>query len=232
MIPAPYDPIASEYYDDSHKTSRNFDLTSLVALQKEKARIPRDGLVLDVGAGRGRCTEFLDIHDSRIVQLDNSLAMLNVEPREPALLKILHNAESLPFADGTFSCVTAFLCDPFLGLSFLHEAQRVLREGGLFIGTTPSYEWGFPLRETLNIRSSSTRFITRAHGKIIVPSTILPKDQLRQMLTVSRFNKVSVVAHKLPRNASVISDDIVAPARRLECDVFDLDILYTMCCEK
>src|SRR4029453_6683308 len=113
MYKVPYDALASEYYDTSHKTSRNFDAATQEALRSLKLTLP-DGLILDVGCGRGRCCEFLHVSPDRIVQLDNSIEMLKVVPREPAMLKVVHDAEELPFPYGEFATVAAFLCDPYL----------------------------------------------------------------------------------------------------------------------
>lgn len=232
MTTAAYDLVAKEYYDSSHKTCRNFDEATLRALKHQAPEIPTEGLILDVGAGKGRCVEFLGLSASRIIQLDNSTRMLQVTPREECALKILHDAELLPFLDGSFCCLTAFLCDPFLGLSFLHEAHRVLTNEGLLIATTPSYEWGIPLRKDLNIPPLSTRFITREHGKVVVPSTLLPKKRLQEMLALVGFSKITITSHPLPRDIAVVSPDIVAPANAMGCDVYDLDIIYLVQAEK
>src|SRR5665213_471537 len=115
---APYSRIANEYYDAQlHKTSRNFDEAGRCHLEGWRTLVATDGLVLDVGAGRGRVGEYLGIHASRIVQLDNSQAMLDLVHREQSLLRVLHNAEHLPFGGEQFVAVGAFLCDPFVGLN-------------------------------------------------------------------------------------------------------------------
>ena len=79
-----YDEIASEYYDSKHITSRNFDRATLAALAESPVPVP-NGLVLEIGAGRGRATEFLRVDASRIVQLDNSDAMFALEGRRSSV---------------------------------------------------------------------------------------------------------------------------------------------------
>jgi SAM-dependent methyltransferase len=230
---APYDTIAEEYYEATHKTSRNFDRSTAAATESLRDRVPADGLVLDIGAGRGRCNEYLGIDPKRVVQLDSSQRMLQVEPREIAALRIVHSADSLPFLDRQFSCLTSFLCDPFLGLNFLAEAHRVLEDRGLLIATTPAFEWGSALRAKLEIDLLSTRFITR-HGKLVVPSVLVPIRQLREMLKQAGFSeeKFSVTSHKLPRGTSPISEDILRPAKELGRDPHELEIIYLMVAEK
>ena len=234
MNNTPYDELANEYYDAYHKTCRNFDQTTLPALQDLRARVPSSGLILDIGAGRGRCNEFLGIEPRRVIQLDNSRRMLELQPREQCLIRILHDAQCLPFPDSQFCCITAFLCDPFLGLSFLREVCRVLSPGGLFIGTTPSYEWGAALREQLHLNTSMTRFITKARTQVLVPSILVPVNRLIEMLTVAGFaqNRVQVRRHRLPLESSLISQDIVLPAQIIGLSVHDLDILYSVIAEK
>jgi SAM-dependent methyltransferase len=233
MSEAPYDLIASEYYLAEHQTSRNFDQTTAVALALVRARVPAEGLVLDVGAGRGRCCEFLRVDPSRVIQLDNSDRMLEVHPREACALRVLQRAESLPFLGAEFACVTAFLCDPFLGLEFLAESYRVLRRGGILIATTPAYEWGAPLRKALGISTNTTRFITK-EGIIVVPSVIVPQLQLTDMLRRVGFDqtKLKISRHRLPQGAEPISQDISAPASAVGCNVHELDILYCIIAEK
>ncbi len=41
--------------------------------------------------------EFLEIDPSRVVQLDSSAEMLALPDREPSVLRVLHDAETLPF---------------------------------------------------------------------------------------------------------------------------------------
>jgi SAM-dependent methyltransferase len=230
---APYDPIADEYYDTAHKTSRNFDDSTAAAVGSLRHRVGAEGLVLDIGAGRGRCKEFLGIDPRRVVHLDNSSNMLQVAPREQSLLRVVHQAEELPFLDGQFSCVTSFLCDPFLGLNFLAEAYRVLKRGGLFIATTPAYEWGSTLRTMLEMDKHSTRFITR-NGILVIPSVLVPISQLREMLKRTGFNEqtFSITAHTLPRAANPVSEDISRPARELGRDPHELELLYLVVAEK
>jgi hypothetical protein len=139
----------------------------------------------------------------------------------------------LPFLDEQFSWVTSFLCDPFLGLNFLAGAYRVLARGGLFIATTPAYEWGSTLRAMLDIDVHTTRFIT-SENKLVIPSVLVPVTQLREMLKRAGFNeqKLSLTAHTLPRTGNPVSEDIIRPARELGRDPHDLEILYLVVAEK
>lgn len=231
---APYDQIAGEYYNVFHKTCRNFDETTLKAIEPIRTRMPSDGLILDIGCGRGRCVEYLNVDSNRIIQLDNSLAMLELSPREDCLIQILHDAERLPFLDMRFACVTSFLCDTFFGLDFLAEAFRVLIPGGLFLATMPSFEWGTALRRKLSIDSSETRFKTIAGSETRVPSILVPTNRLVVMLEKVGFNgsQIEVQKHRLPKGTNPISDDITTAAHQLKCGVHDLDLVYIIIANK
>ncbi|MGX1793720.1 class I SAM-dependent methyltransferase [Microbacterium sp. NPDC055312] len=222
----PYDALANEYYDDDHKTCRNFDATTLTALAHLRSKLPA-GKVLEVGAGRGRANEFLRIEPGRVVQLDNSAAMLNLEPREASFLRVLSDAESLPFPDDEFDLVLGFLCDPFLGLNFLSEARRVLKPGGLLVATTPSETWGKALRGGLGVDDMETRFVLRDGSTVKVPSALYPPMQLRSMLEAAGFKRKSIriSSHCLPADTESVSGDVIAPAMRLGVSEHKLPLL-------
>jgi SAM-dependent methyltransferase len=221
-----YDVLAREYYDPAHMTSRNFDAITATVMVSFRSQVP-DGLVLEPGCGRGRSGEFLGVDAARVVQLDHSSGMLGLLPREESLLRVLHDAESLPFPEATFSCVTAFLCDPFLGLNFLWEAHRVLKPGGLLVGTTPSYGWGQPLRSSLGLDTLTTRFALRDGRHVIAPSLLHPIDSLASMLTAAGFREetITVQSHCLPDGANPVSPDITAVASQRGMDPYTLGVL-------
>jgi SAM-dependent methyltransferase len=224
---APYDEISGEYYSDAHKTCRNFDLTTIGALRPLAKRIPAAGLILDIGCGKGRCIEYLGVDSNRIVQLDNSRKMLSNPLREDCLVRVLHDAQDLPFLDETFSCVTSFLCDPFFGLTFLAESFRVLKNDGLFIATTPSYEWGLALRTVIGIDHAETRFKTINGESIQVPSVLVPSAQIVKMLEHVGFesSRIEIEQLRLPESAQSISKDIEISASLLKRQPHNIDLI-------
>lgn len=232
MTAAPYDAIAGEYYDRSHKTSRNFDHAAAAALESVRERVPAGGLILDVGAGRGRCIEFLGVKSRRVVQLDNSARMLSLEAREECLIRVLHDAQNLPFLDASFACVTAFLGDAFWGLNFLTEAWRVLRPGGLFLATLPTFEWGKAIREQLKLDRSLTRFVTQSGSTVIVPSSLVPVDRLPPMLRRAGFAHPEITSHRLAQEEQPISPDIADAAQRLGMPPDQLHVINLIVAQK
>jgi SAM-dependent methyltransferase len=153
--------------------------------------------------------------------------MLRLEKREASRLRVLHDAEELPFPDDEFAVVAALLCDGFLGLGFLSEARRVLATGGVLCGTTPSYEWGATLREDIEIDLMSTRFELRGGGQIVVPSYLYRQVQLRGMLERVGFHEVEIHAHTVPADVLEVSDDVTRPAEQSGVAPHELPILYS-----
>lgn len=221
-----YDVLADEYYDSFHKTCRNFDFTTVDSLAKHPITIPEGGLVLEVGCGRGRCTEFLSIESRRIVQLDSSQGMLALADRELCLLQVHADAASVPLFDEQFAALVGLLIDPFIGLNFFSEAYRLLKPGGLFFVTTPTAEWGHPLRDDLIIDRSVAQFLTKSGKTVIVPSTLIPVDQLNEMLSYTGFQNISITPHCLPCDADPISPDIKRVADKKEIAVHELPIVH------
>jgi len=227
-----YDVLAQEYYNPFHKTCRNFDLTTIKAIESKTVTIPDDGLVLEVGCGRGRCFEFLGIKSKRIIQLDYSSQMLSIEDREPSILRIQADATSIPIFKEQFSAIVGFLIDPFLGLNFLSEAFRLLIPGGVLFFTTPTEEWGKPLRNKLEIEASFSRFLTENGETVIVASTLVSDQKLNQMLQHIGFTNIRITSHCLPKEADPISPDIQRVADEKGISVHDLPIIYLVSAEK
>lgn len=226
---AGYDALAGEYYEDSHRTSRNFDAATRAAVAELGWTAP-DGLILDAGCGRGRAIEYLAADQSRIVQLDSSNQMLALHPREPSLLRVLHQAESLPFADAQFGCVAAFLCDPFLGMNFLAESRRVLRPGGILFATTPAAEWGLALRTTLGLDLMTTRFRVASGQEVRTPSYLYAEEQILRMAARAQFleERAEVNAHCVPASTKPISPDVTIAADALHVTPYELPVILSI----
>lgn len=230
--PLGFDVLAREYYNPFHKTCRNFGFTTIRAIENNPVSIPDDGLVLEVGCGRGRCIEFLGIESSRVVQLDYSTKMLSIEDREPSLLRMHADATSVPIFKEQFSAVIGFLIDPFIGLNFLSEAFRLLIPGGFLFFTTPTEEWGKPLRDKLEMEASFSRFLTKDGKTVIVASTLISDDRLNGMLQHSGFTNINITSHCLPEEADPISPDIQRVADEKEISVHNLPIIHLIAAEK
>ena len=142
MSSSNYEPIANEYYDSHHITSRNFDTATLAFCSKFVFCIPSNGFVLELGCGRGCTGKYCKVKSSRVIQIDFSKTMLLKNPREGCLQRIRCDALKLPFLSLKISAVTAFLYDPYNTKELYEEVYIVLQDGGMFCRDTTSLQMG------------------------------------------------------------------------------------------
>lgn len=103
------------------------------------------GIVLDLGCGGGQLVAVLARHGQRVVGVDVSLEWLVVAHRlcgahQENVRLIAALAESLPFADATFSAVASLDVLEHVGNQqvYLREIDRVLSPGGAAVLSTPN----------------------------------------------------------------------------------------------
>jgi SAM-dependent methyltransferase len=209
---APYDLIAGEYYDPRHITSRNFDAAIEAYMQDWHCPFPTSGLVLEVGSGRGTVTRYCRLPASRIIQTDVSMAMLSLQPRENARIRIRCDARGLPFHAGVFAGVAAFLFDPYNESSTYEEIARVLAPRGIFVGTLPSHRWGALLRQLRGYSQGRARFRTRNGEFVEVPSLLSSDGELTCRLRAAGLEPEVLVDLRLPPDVAQVSPDIRDPA--------------------
>jgi SAM-dependent methyltransferase len=88
---------------------------------------------LDLGCGEGRVSRDLKAMGHRVVGVDVSATMLTAaREADPSIDTCLADAARLPFADGSFDCVVAFMSlqDVDQMPTAIKEAARVLETGG------------------------------------------------------------------------------------------------------
>src|SRR6266498_225552 len=153
-------------------------------------------------------------------------------PLHKRSLRVHADAASVPLFDEQFAVVVGFLIDPFIGLNFFSEAYRLLRSRGLFLATTPTAEWGVSLRNELKIETSSARFLTKGGATIAVPSTLIPPNQIEEMLDHSGFHEILVTPHCLPKNTSPVSPDIQQVAEKKKIGIHELPIIHLITANK
>ncbi|MGH7451103.1 MAG: methyltransferase domain-containing protein, partial [bacterium] len=92
------------------------------------------GLHLDLGSGTGDSLHILPPKQKRIA-VDAEIAMLK---RNPASWRVSARAEALPFAEGSFTFVSAIGLLEYIAQTekFFGEVRRVLRPGGFFLFTS------------------------------------------------------------------------------------------------
>jgi SAM-dependent methyltransferase len=96
--------------------------------------VPKAGRrTLDLGCGEGRLSRDLKALGHEVVGLDASATMLAAaREADPSIETHLADAAALPFGDGAFDCVIAFMClhdiDDFAAT--IRESARVLEPAG------------------------------------------------------------------------------------------------------
>jgi SAM-dependent methyltransferase len=186
-------------------------------------------MVLELGAGKGRAKEYLNVPSTELVQLDSSDEMFALKDREECVLKIVADACNIPLAPSQFSLVVGFLADPFFGLDCLNESYRMLCRGGSVFFTLPAYAWATRLRELINVDVMTTRFKKLKTDEVVVlPSLVHNPDKIREMLLLSSFKNIEVHEHTLPKGHQPVSQDIVTPAEAMGIDVYELPVITTV----
>ena len=225
IIMSNYDEIASEYYSERHITSRNFDAATCSGRLLFQKYLPSSGLVLDLGAGKGRAEEYLGISPNRIIEIDLSAGMLHLNPRGKSRDRIQSDALRLPFASSSFALVAAFLFDPYNKTKLYREVSRVLIPGGVFIGTIPKYEWGKTLRRIRGYQFKAVRFVKNTGGYALLSSFLMRDSTLHRELKEANMRAMNMDNLCLPASIEKISPDILAPADKLHLDRKDLPII-------
>ena len=213
-----YDKIASEYYLQRHITSRNFDSATLTSRRLVRSLLPHAGLVLELGAGKGRLEEFFDVPLSRTIQIDLSMKMLRIDRKRGDRRnanRIRCDALGLPFCSESFAAVVALLYDPYNRPRLYKEVQRVLRRGGIFIGTLPSIDWGTTLRRIRKYRVDRVRFIAKSGKKVMIDSILVGRKELMRQVEAAGLSLNEAQQLYLPAKVQKISPDVTTPAEKL-----------------
>lgn len=233
MSDSNYEPIASEYYDSRHITSRNFDATILAFCSRFDFCIPSNGLVLELGAGKGCTGKYCKIESSRIIQIDISKTMLLLNPREDCLQRIRCDALRLPFLSSKISAVTAFLYDPYNRPEMYKEVCRVLLDGGLFIGTLPHFEWGATLRrDVFRNNENKAKFLTKDKYIVKRDSFLMNDAEIEDALKRAGLTLLKMYDLCLPSDVQKVSKDILIPASERGLSKYTLPVVKLIIAEK
>jgi len=145
-----------------------------------------------------------------LLLLDSSRSMLEHSKiySSPHQIGILGAATALPIRDDSVEFVASFLGDPYNVSGFWHEVFRVLKTGGKFIFTTPSYEWASAFREGLSAeKQASAEFLLSDGRKVFVPSFILPDKEQHELITSANFRILDFASVRV----SDLSDERLSP---------------------
>lgn len=232
MDSSDYEPIANEYYDTRHITSRNFDDATTAFCREFDCPVPSKGLVLELGAGKGRTGEYCGVNSSRVIQIDISRTMLFRNPREDCFQRIRCDAIRLPIRSSTVSAVTAFLYDPYNKAELYVEIHRVLKDGGIFVGTLPRHTWGITLRKVLGCDQNRTRFLRRDGYLVELDSFLMSDAEIDQVVGQAGLTLREMYDLCLPSCIQQVSEHISIPAASLGLSVYALPIVKFIIAKK
>lgn len=165
--------LAADVYDENENYLNSFEQGELIPLLGALA----GKKVLDVGAGTGRLSLPLANRGAVVTALDVSPKMLELVKRKNAKINIVvGDAESLPFADGSFDIVTAAFLIVHLKnpTGFFDEAYRVLKDGGILAVT--------------NINQKDPPQVKTKEGKIIIESYYHRPEKIIEIIESLAFS--------------------------------------------
>lgn len=188
----PYEVLADEYYDQArHPTCSNFgELSSGFLVPRIRAVAGSVTRALEVGAGRSiLATVFEEEHLplKRVTLLDQSAAMLRHSERwiKVGATSIVADARRTGLPDRAFDLIVSSLGDPYNCAEFWQEMHRVVSNSGIFLFTTPSFEWSSAFR--IGTDRDKAEFVLRHGGRVSVPSLTRPLTEQRAMMAKARF---------------------------------------------
>ena len=186
-----WDTMASEYYSEAHKTSRNFDTIIHNCIPRIISKLPPYGLYLDLGGGRGRLKELYTDTKLNVAVGDISVAMMKTRTdSSPSTFYIQMDAFRIPFKGNVFDGVFSLLGDPYSLPKAFEEVLRILKTNGFLFIALPSKLWAENLRPFLGVEMNQTVFKTLDGRTVKIPSFLYDSKDLQKILLSVGFRQV------------------------------------------
>lgn len=233
-----YSVVAAEYYDARHMTCRAFDFLDEQILdhyQDSRGLVGRGRLYLEVGAGRAALLRRVLLPDSMLIAGDLCPQMAEHALPLPANITYRQfSAFNLPFSEGHFDGVFAFLADSYNVPRFYEEAWRVLSPSGFLLMTCPTRLWAETLRQGESELLFCARFPTHDGRTTLIPSITWSEGEYRRLLADTGFTKVLYEDFCLPSDypSNHIPDTIQVPAQRLGIEISCLPLVGALLAHK
>ena len=131
--------------------------------------LQQDGLILDLGCGRGEHLNFAN-PKNKYIGIDNSLHKLkSATLKFNAFSFIDADASRLPFKDGSFACViSVYSLEHVTDLGrVLSEVSRVLKRGGIFALALPTEGWLFKMGRNLTTKRFAEKRYNLDYNKLV-----------------------------------------------------------------
>lgn len=225
-----YDLIANEYYHESHKTCRLFDILNDEALKRWSIEIDKKSNyhnVMEIGCGLSKISEKIFRENVTLHFTDISLNMLKNSINKHGMDRnyFISSSFEMPIQNRKFDLLFSFLTDPYNCLDFYKEAHRILRWEGILFGTIPSYEWSKCIRANY-INRHVAKFRLKNDYEIEIPSIIDKANNIEKKLRLAGFENVKIDNIYIPK--SIASEKIPLKLRnKIDNDLFELPILYS-----
>lgn len=223
-----WDIMASEYYSEAHKTSRNFDAIIHNCLPRIISKLPRNGLYLDLGGGRGRLKELYTDARLNVAVGDISVAMMKTRTNSSSsTFYIQMDAFRIPFKENIFDGVFSLLGDPYSLRKAFEEAFRILKPNGFFFIALPSKLWAENLRPFLGVEMNQTVFKTLTGRTLKIPSFLYDQKDLRKILQSVGFKQIDTgewqPSRLIPKER--FSRDVLISAKNSDMPPEDLPLI-------
>ncbi len=230
-----WDEIAHDYYNDEHKTCRIFDAVIDYYLPRFFKKLKKKGIILDLGGGKGRISNLLNLSNYKYITLDISHKMLQKggitsQNKERIQSSVLHLPLREQMIDGIFS----LLGDSYILPKLFELVYRSLKKNGIFIFALPTKIWALTLRSILDIPEDRTVFHNSDSEPIIVPSYVYSEDQIKNYLRIFKFKEIKINQYTIKNiiNIRDLSQHILLPSNYLKISPEDLPIITITYCSK
>lgn len=158
--------------------------------------------------------------------------MLTLTPREPSCARVNCDALTMPFNAASFTVITAFLFDPFNKPPLEFETFRVLKSGGVFVGTVPHAVWGKTLRSLRRLDVNKARFLLDSGSHVERDSYLGDEADLPERFVRAGYHNVKTASLVLPRHVLTVSPDVEDVAQSLGIDAYDLPLVLLLIATK
>ena len=217
IVPS-YEAVAEEYYDPQrHPTCHNFGELSKQFLYPRIQKLAIETQrALELGAGKSIAAavfEEMSLPLSCLTIFDQSESMLRYSQKwiSAGAIPRIGDAKDTRLQQGYFDLIVSSLGDPYDCDAFWREMRRIIVKQGLFLFTTPSFEWSSKFRSSSN--PDRADFLLRDGRTISVPSFTRPLPAQRAMIEKFGFviieecrPRISDISGKVSPKLNVLDD--------------------------
>lgn len=208
-----YNKLAPNFSEEKRVTTSNFhELTKTFFQNAVNTYVKEEDMILELGPGRDWLTRNIIFPKVDYYKVEIAEQMI-----EDSYNTSIASVESMPFEGEKFDCIFSSLGDPYFYEEALKEIHRVLKKNGLFILSTPSYEWANGLRGN---KQMST--FVEDGKEINVYSFTYSADEMRNLWKKCGFVPVIIQDCFGAGLSGNVSKDIIKSASNLSIDYHEI----------